>query len=531
MQFSDSKNEGRQPVGVGILEAGHRAGLAGNGANNEFDYEYVLARIGFGKAQWLLLLISGLLTLCSMATQTSVGIMAIASQCEFGMSQAEKGIMMAACVTGIFLSTYFWGYASDAFGRRSVLFYGTLATNLLQLISMFITNIWAFNVVNLLMGVSLGGVSAAIYAYLSEFNTDKHRAVVINYSTMFVSIAAIYMPAICWLILSADWSLHFSDSFIFRPWRLIILSNLLPGLIAALFLYPFPESPKLLLAQDREYEAIAALEWICKFNRGRSLASVFGSDADFKLKPEQIADDDLRSGSGGICGILVNIWRATVPLFQKPHCVNFILSIFAVFGMFLTSAGMQIWYPEIVNRSSGDNAGNSSSVCDILEASFEKQRFNVTTVDAEICDDSISTKTYIDNMIVGCAFLVGFIIQGALLNPLGRKNVLLAALAIGTVSGILLHFVVNAQVVLVLFCLYILMPGLSISIMCGAMVDLVPTHLRGKAVSIGLAMGRLGVIVASNMIGVMLEPYCHTTFVILTASILICAFLVHFLPI
>uniref|UniRef100_W8BAB9 Synaptic vesicle glycoprotein 2A n=1 Tax=Ceratitis capitata TaxID=7213 RepID=W8BAB9_CERCA len=390
MQFSDSKNEGRQPVGVGILEAGHRAGLAGNGANNEFDYEYVLARIGFGKAQWLLLLISGLLTLCSMATQTSVGIMAIASQCEFGMSQAEKGIMMAACVTGIFLSTYFWGYASDAFGRRSVLFYGTLATNLLQLISMFITNIWAFNVVNLLMGVSLGGVSAAIYAYLSEFNTDKHRAVVINYSTMFVSIAAIYMPAICWLILSADWSLHFSDSFIFRPWRLIILSNLLPGLIAALFLYPFPESPKLLLAQDREYEAIAALEWICKFNRGRSLASVFGSDADFKLKPEQIADDDLRSGSGGICGILVNIWRATVPLFQKPHCVNFILSIFAVFGMFLTSAGMQIWYPEIVNRSSGDNAGNSSSVCDILEASFEKQRFNVTTVDAEVSRDILS---------------------------------------------------------------------------------------------------------------------------------------------
>lgn len=43
---------------------------------------------------------------------------------------------------------------------------------------------------------------------------------------------------------------------------------------------------------------------------------------------------------------------------------------------------------------------------------------------------------------------------------------------------------------------------------------------RGKAVSIGLAMGRLGVIVASNMIGVMLEPYCNTTFAILTASIL-----------
>lgn len=46
MQFSDNKNEGRQPIGVGISEAANRAGLAGVGAYNEFDYEYVLARIG-----------------------------------------------------------------------------------------------------------------------------------------------------------------------------------------------------------------------------------------------------------------------------------------------------------------------------------------------------------------------------------------------------------------------------------------------------------------------------------------------------
>lgn len=103
-----------------------------------------------------------------MATQTSVGIMAIASQCEFGMSQAEKGIMMAACVTGIFLSTYFWGYVSDAFGRRSVLFYGIVVTNLLQFISMFITNIWVFNAVNLFMGIR--HVYAAISFIMSTIN-------------------------------------------------------------------------------------------------------------------------------------------------------------------------------------------------------------------------------------------------------------------------------------------------------------------------------------------------------------------------
>lgn len=96
----------------------------------------------------------------------------------------------------------------------------------------------------------------------------------------------------------------------------------------------------------------------------------------------------------------------------------------------------------------------------------------------QICDDTISTKTYVDNIVVGLAFLVGFAIQGAILNPLGRKNVLLAALAVGALCGLLLHVVTNTTGLLVLFCLYILLPGLSMSIMCGALVDLVPTHLK-----------------------------------------------------
>lgn len=33
-----------------------------------------------------------------------------------------------------------------------------------------------------------------MYPYLGEFNTGKNRPVVINYSTMFVSITAVYVP-------------------------------------------------------------------------------------------------------------------------------------------------------------------------------------------------------------------------------------------------------------------------------------------------------------------------------------------------
>lgn len=158
---------------------------------------------------------------------------------------------------------------------------------------------------------------------------------------------------------------------------------------------------------------------------------------------------------------------------------------------------MQLWFPDIVNRIS--NAGNSSSstVCDILDNSnleMENETATETLVNRvypillynlfiyvfifQMCSDHITDKTYIDNLVVGVAFLIGFSIQGFLLNPIGRKNVLLAAVIFSTISGVLLHFVTNSTVLLILFCLYILLPGLSISIMLGAIVDLMPTHLR-----------------------------------------------------
>ncbi|XP_073823712.1 synaptic vesicle glycoprotein 2A-like [Musca autumnalis] len=497
-----------------------------------WDYNEILNILGFGKFNWLLLLCSGLLTVTSMAAQIAVGIIGISSQCDFNMTQGEKGVMMASCVTGIVISTYICGYICDILGRRTVLIWTMFITNILQVISMFVTNIWVYNFINFLMGISLGGISAAIYPFVGEFTSNKYRAVVINYSAMFVSVTAIYVPAISWWILSADWSWEISSALTFRPWRLIILLLTLPGFIAASILLVFPETPLFLMAQERNDEAIKALNFISKLNTGLKLEVVLKTE-NVILKPEEISDAALVAGAGG-CSFISNIWKATLPLFHKPHRKNVILAVWAMFGMLFSSNGMQIWFPEIVNRSAGGAQNVSSTICAKVEDSYARDRMtnvNITNVGDKVCDDHIATKTFVDNIVVGLAFFVGFAIQGAILNPLGRKNVLLAALTVAAVCGLLLHVVTNTTALLVLFCLYILLPGLSMSIMLGALVDLVPTHFKGKTVSLGLTMGRFGTIIASNVIAAMLEPHCDAMFGIITLVIIACGALVFTLPI
>ncbi|XP_023173645.2 synaptic vesicle glycoprotein 2B isoform X2 [Drosophila hydei] len=478
--------------------------------SNMLEYDEVLEKIGYGKTQWILLLISGLLTITSVAAQQTMSIVVIASRCEFETTEAEKGVMMAAYVAG----------------RRKVLLYGTFSSSALLFILMFVTSVWLFNIINLLSGISLGGVSAAIYAYLSEFNIPRHRAVAINYSTMFVSVSAIYVPATAWAVLSYDWSIPIVGDFVFRPWRLLMLLTLLPGIIGGLILIRYPESPKYLLSQQKEEEALIAVDWISKFNRGLPITQVLNCN-EVRLKPEIQAEENIISNYKG-WQMLTNIARATKPLFQKPHGFNFVLCNVALFCMFFSSNGIQLWFPEIVNRSSNDENRNST-VCEILGSSEQGQ--NELMNSTNICSDAISTNTYIDSMIVGVAFLVGFSIQGVILNPLGRKNVLMAALILSILSGFLLHFVANPIVVLILFCLCILLPGLSISIMLGAIVDLVPTSLRGKAVSLCMSLGRLGTIAGTNLMGIILLQYCTTTFALLSLILIVCFVVVYHLPI
>lgn len=142
----------------------------------------------------------------------------------------------------------------------------------------------------------------------------------------------LYSPATAWLVLSSDWSINLIGDFVFRPWRLLLLVTLLPGLIGGLILLIYPESPKLLLSLNKEEKALDAVDWISKFNRGIPLNRVLNSN-EVSLKPEIQAEENVLANTSG-CGMLANIGRATLPLFHKPHGYNFVLCNLAVFGMF-----------------------------------------------------------------------------------------------------------------------------------------------------------------------------------------------------
>lgn len=71
--------------------------------------------------------------------------------------------------------------------------------------------------------------------------------------------------------MSMNWSVNLTESFSFRPWRLLTVFNLLPGVVGTVMLFKMPESPKILLSIGKIEDAFAAIEWIALKNVGKRL--------------------------------------------------------------------------------------------------------------------------------------------------------------------------------------------------------------------------------------------------------------------
>lgn len=74
-----------------------------------------------------------------------------------------------------------------------------------------------------------------------------------------------------WLIIPHNWSLNlFNGSFVYNSWRLYMSFCGLPIIIGAVCFFFFPESPKFLMSQGRNDEALEVFRKIYAVNSGQS---------------------------------------------------------------------------------------------------------------------------------------------------------------------------------------------------------------------------------------------------------------------
>ncbi|XP_060525996.1 synaptic vesicle glycoprotein 2C-like isoform X2 [Cylas formicarius] len=483
-------------------------------------YNEAVTLTGYGVYNLYVLLAAGGCLMCVIVETMSMSFVTPAAQCDLNLSLAQKGILASIAFIGVFVSSHMWGFLADTRGRKNVLVFCLISSSVLSLICSIVPWAWLFILLRFLNGALIGGSSSIIYAFAGEFHNDRFRPMIISWISSFVALGQTYIPGLAWAILPATWSYELpAIGITFRPWRLLVIVYAVPSLIVAALLAALPESPKFLLTEGKHDETLRILTKMYRKNTGKR--------GDLYPVKKIILDEIPADKDESKSNVFVSMWRQTVPLFHREHVFKTIFVSYLQFGVFLSASALQLWFPEILtslNRYSQEVSNSDVQFCKSVNykpvdarsvanlfSFFSYLRADNVT-EAAACNDEVTSDVYPVILGVGVAIGVAYIIIGAIINKIGKKQLLAGVAFVTAACGLTAQYIYGYVTILVLVGIFLLISS-CIGIVNAFVVDLYPTNIRAMALAISLMFGRIGAAVGSNLVGIMFYNYCDYLFI------------------
>ncbi|EFN84792.1 Synaptic vesicle glycoprotein 2B [Harpegnathos saltator] len=445
------------------------------------DFETAITAAGTGKFQYFLVLAIIPASWASSVDTANMSMILASAEGDLGLSLFNKGLLNAIVYMGMVLSGFIWGYLADVKGRKKVILYGYLADGVCNVLAGFSQNFGTLVFFKFLSGMLVSGPHATLMAYCTEFYGDKGRAkipILVGFSVQFGCVVNAVMA---WLVVPQPWSIVLWDgAFVYNSWRIFLSLCGVPTMIGVLCLCFFPESPKFLMTQNRNEEALEVFKRIYSTNTGLPKDSYpIGALGDVNLN-NVTAERSLESQGDAKSSFKDGI-RQMTPILSKPYPARILLLVTVQFGGMLCLNTLRLWQPQ-------------------LFATIE----NFKNLDT----NSVSESMYTDTIIVSSSSSVFILLASVLVNFLEHKYLLLVSYGCALVCLISLIWATNTLVILVLTCMFVGLLSETFNVVVGATVLLFPTSLRAMAVSMEMIVGRIGSMIGNLLFPVLLAHGC-----------------------
>uniref|UniRef100_UPI00398E8324 solute carrier family 22 member 2-like isoform X2 n=1 Tax=Pristiophorus japonicus TaxID=55135 RepID=UPI00398E8324 len=181
----------------------------------------------------------------------------IVTEFELVCADAWKLDLTQACLNlGFMLGTILMGYTADMFGRKLSFLFATFVTSVVGLVVAFLPNYTWFLIFRTLQGLFSKGSWLCAYVFITELvGLEYRRTVGILYQVCY-SMGMMLLPAVAYLL---------------PAWRNLQLAATIPNFLFLTYYWLIPESPRWLLSQKKNAEAMTVIRKMAKMN-GKSLS-------------------------------------------------------------------------------------------------------------------------------------------------------------------------------------------------------------------------------------------------------------------
>lgn len=198
-------------------------------------------------------------------------------------------------------------------------------------------------------------------------------------------------------------------------------------------------------------------------------------DENFEVKGI-LTDEEFGDSGKKTEGFFKFMWTQSVPLFQGQHLRNFLTACFIQFASCNTSNGFWTFLPEIMNKVSLwiKSDRGSATVCEIFHST---DLLRNSTEDVSICMNKLEISTFIHAYEIVLSYAVCYALLALLINRVGKLAIILVVTLSTGLVAFLLIFVAVPEILSYMY-IYMILTGLTISVINSSTVELFPTKMR-----------------------------------------------------
>ncbi|OCF33983.1 membrane transporter [Kwoniella heveanensis BCC8398] len=242
------------------------------GESGERGLEETLEKIGFGAYQWRLLALCGFGWMSDNSALQCIAVILPRVQVHFDLSSKVVGLLSASTMAGMMVGAVGWGVISDILGR-ALPFNSTLfLTALFGIAASFSTSFGMLCFWMFFLGSAVGGSMPTDGTLFLE-NLPHSKQYLLTLLSVFFSLGAVLSSVVSLVFLPGHSCRTYEGCDIAagdnEGWRRVMFALGLFNLacsFARWFLFRLQESPRYLVSNGREQEAVVALQAIATYN-------------------------------------------------------------------------------------------------------------------------------------------------------------------------------------------------------------------------------------------------------------------------
>ncbi|XP_076309051.1 synaptic vesicle glycoprotein 2C-like isoform X2 [Tachypleus tridentatus] len=462
---------------------------------------------GFGRFQWLLLLVCGMANASDAVEILCVSFLLPSAECDLHLTSSDKGWLSAIIFIGMMLGSYIWGMLGDYFGRRMVLVAALLVNGGFGCLSSLSQQFSVFLVIRLFSGFGVGGSIPVVWSYFAEFQTEESRPHQMCLLASFWMVGNIVTAGLAWIIIPLNHVGYFSDDFVFDSWRIFVVACSSVAIIAALCLLLFPESPMFLLKKGREHEAVAVLEEMYRKNNPKMYETVPYQVLGLHVETNGDSNSELTLSTRWFTFLIRtahSMLQQTKNLFQPTTRRASFIFVIINFTLAFSYYGLWMWYPELFSRMTAYARTHNNSEVNVCSFPSDSVNTNVTSLD---CSNPVDITVFFDSFLISLSSLPSNLITIMFMYK-ARRVFLSLGMVLTGLSVFLIWIVKNRTHSLILSSVFGCLSMFPYNSLNVVTAESFSTDLRATAMGFFLVFGRIGAVLGNVVFGELVDYHC-----------------------